>query len=196
MFTGIIRNIGTVKRIESMRGGKRIAIEIDKTIQANIGDSIAVDGVCLTVVNNSTYIEFDVVEETLRKSTLKHLKPGQKVNIEPSLKLGDTIDGHLVYGHIDCTARILKIVPRGIQKEFEFELPSKIRRFVAEKGSIAIDGISLTVVGVKQSSFLVAIVPHTLSATTLQFKHVGDEVNIEVDIIARYLDKRMEGIWR
>lgn len=187
MFTGIITNTGTVTSLTLQGEISTMAISIP-SIKAKIGQSIAVNGVCLTVTKTkSSTFTFEVVGETLKRSTLGTLKKGSQLNIEKSLKLGDELDGSFVLGHVDCTATLKKISRSGKNTDLTFELPSSIKKFVSEKGGIVIDGISLTVTTVTKSSFSVTVIPHTLKATTLKSLFVGQKVNIEVDVIARYV---------
>lgn len=182
MFTGIIENQGEV----AQASGSLLAVAAK--LKPKLGASVAVNGCCLTVVEvKGTTLRFDVGPETLARTTLGALKPGDKVNVEPSLKLGDELGGHFVSGHVDATGKILVLKPWG--KDFyllRVELPKELRGMVVEKGSVAVDGISLTVVKADRSSFDVMIVPHTLANTTLGAKKAGDRVNLEADPFARY----------
>ena len=183
MFTGIINVLGQVEKIE----GARLSLRAKITAPA-LGASIAVNGVCLTVVATSKdKHQFDVGPETWSRTNLHSLKHGAQVNIETSLRMGDEIGGHFVSGHVDATAKILKLEPW--DKDFyrlRLELPKELNGLVAQKGSVAVDGISLTVTSVTKTFFEVMIVPHTLSQTTLGGRKPGDLVNLEADPLARY----------
>ncbi len=156
------------------------------------GESIAVNGVCLTVTDfSSKHFEADVVRQTLEATTLGNLKPGESVNIERALRYGDLMGGHFVTGHVDARGKIKKIEKKGRNLLFHFEMPKSIQPFAAKKGSIVVDGISLTLQEVSGKIFKIAVIPHTHKYTTLGKKKAGDEVNLEVDLVARYL-KRLE----
>lgn len=189
MFTGIIETLGVVRALRSSSSGVRLAVEATGLKDApKAGASIAINGVCQTVVAGSAFpiLEFDVVPETLRRTTLGALKPGDKVNIEQALRPTDRLDGHYVQGHVDGTAVIVEIRRDGGEWMTSFELKdSSLADFVIPKGSIAIDGVSLTVAEVRGGGFSVAMIPTTLSMTTLGQREVGDDVNIETDILAR-----------
>lgn len=191
MFAGIIREVSKVKKIKKTTGG--ISIHLIPSLSVDEGDSLAVNGVCLTVdsLSGRTVI-LNAVSETLKRTNFSTLKTGDYVNIEPSLKMGDRLDGHFVYGHIDSTAKIKKIKKEQSQYKFSIELPDVIKRYVAEKGSIAVDGISLTVSGITDSTFEVSIVPYTFGNTNLKYRKRGDSVNIEIDPISRYIEKLQE----
>lgn len=183
MFTGIIDFQGEV----ALRDGSVLSVS-SKLPKPKLGSSIAINGCCLTVVEvKGSVLRFDVGPETLARTNLGELMPGAKVNIEPSLKLGDELGGHFVSGHVDATGKVLALKPWG--KDFyllRVELPKELRGMVAEKGSIAIDGISLTVTKVEKGFFEVMLVPHTLQLTTLGARKAGSRVNLEADPFARY----------
>lgn len=184
MFTGIIKHIGTVKKNSS-----GVLLVYSPTLSPNKSDSIAVDGVCLTVMAKKNYIiEFDVMPETLKCTTLKFLKDGDKVNMETALTLSDFVGGHLVTGHIDSTCEVRKIKTDKNAKIITFFFPKKFVKFIVNKGSIAINGVSLTVINASSSTFEVSLVEYTLQHTNLGNLHLSDKVNLEVDIIARYLE--------
>jgi len=195
MFTGIIKELGKVKRIEKGKSGFAISLDIElkDTTDLSIGSSIAVNGACLTVVNiYDNIVRFELIEETISRTALGALKDGNIVNIERSLKVGDTLDGHFVLGHVDTIATIIDKRREENQTIIEFQVRDKdLMRYIAEKGSIAVDGISLTVIGVNddKSSFSVALIPHTLANTTLGIKDNGELVNIEVDVLSRYAER-------
>jgi len=188
MFTGIIEELGIVKTVG--RKGRLISLSVqaDKVLpDTKIGDSIAVNGVCLTVVKiEDKVLSFDLLEETSRLTNLGKLKIGEKVNLERSLKTGDRLSGHFVSGHIDCAGIIRGRMHKDGNLCFEIAIPREFLKFIARKGSIAVDGISLTVSDKRSNTFSVYIIPHTFKNTTLNFKGPSSEVNIETDILAKY----------
>lgn len=190
MFTGLVAGIGTVVAHVAGRGSTRIAIESPLPAAAmKLGDSVAVDGVCLTVARRERRrFHADVVAETLARTRLGELRPGDRVNLEPSLRVGDALGGHLVQGHVDATARVLEVVRRGNDWRVRISLPPDLRRYVALKGSIALHGVSLTVSALNASRFEVALIPQTRERTTLGGLRPGDGVHVEVDLLARYLE--------
>jgi len=196
MFTGIIQAIGTMARVEPRSGDTRLVIDATGLDMADvaIGDSICVSGVCLTAVaiDASTFAA-DVSIETLSCTTLGMLKSGDCVNLEKSLRLADRLGGHLVSGHVDGVGQVVAVEPDARSQRWAFEVPSALSRYIAAKGSVCIDGVSLTVNEVAANRFGVNLIPHTIGATTFQDKRVGDAVNIEVDLIARYVE-RLHGI--
>lgn len=189
MFTGLIEGTGQIASLR--RGAAGAVLEVDAPLPAAelaIGDSVAVNGVCLTVTWLAMgRLRFDVSPETVDRSTFKTLAPGAVVNLERALRLGARLDGHLVTGHVDCIGRLENSSQRGNAIQLGFGLPADYARLLVEKGSVAIDGISLTVNGVGQDHFSVTIIPHTLANTTLAGLKVGDAVNIETDIIGKYV---------
>jgi riboflavin synthase len=191
MFTGIIEEMGRIREVIPANQGLRLVVEGRKVLEdARIGDSIAVSGVCLTVVSRTDdAFVVDVVGETLRRTTLSEAQPGMLVNLERALAAGDRFGGHLVAGHVDGTGTVRDRRQEGTSVVFEFEVPVPLRRYIAEKGSIAVDGVSLTVMEVTEDGFRVAVIPHTLENTTLGIKSPGDRVNLEVDIVARYMER-------
>jgi riboflavin synthase len=197
MFTGIVRYLGTVDDVRISDNRSAITLTVDIGYLADdtkVGDSISINGVCLTVVskdnNNSSKVTFNVIGETVKRTNLGMIKKGDRVNVEPSLRVGDSIDGHFVLGHVDCMGTIVDKVEEKDQVVMSIRVDNKdIMRYVAEKGSIAVDGVSLTVVSCSNDIFTVALIPHTLDVTTLGIKGKGDRVNIEVDILARYVMK-------
>jgi riboflavin synthase len=192
MFTGIIVATGVVSSLQAKGGDVELGVDapgVDKS-RLGIGDSISVQGVCLTVIRQlETHFYADVSRETLAKTTLGELRPGSRVNLEPSLRVGDALGGHWVSGHVDAVGRLRALVQDARSRRLEFELPQPLMRFVAQKGSILIDGVSLTVNRVEGLRFDVNVIPHTLKVTTLGGLKVDDGVNIEIDVIARYLDR-------
>ncbi len=191
MFTGLIEEVGKVVGIE--RGGAAARLRVASSLPAEeicLGDSIAVNGVCLTVVALSgTTATFDVSPETLERTAFRALRPGSPVNLERALRLSDRLGGHIVSGHVDCVATLAERREVSGNIVFAFTLPGELSRYVVEKGSIAIDGISLTVNAVSADGFAVNVIPHTAEKTTLREKAVGDPVNIEVDILAKYVER-------
>ena len=195
MFTGIIEGLGKISGIRSDRQGKRFAIDADFSLEGTkIGDSIAVSGACLTVVKlEGSRFETDVSPETLEKTTFGQLKIGDRVNLERALRLSDRIDGHLVSGHIDATGVISQRENLGNAIIVTVEVPEALTRYMIEKGSVAADGISLTVNTISSNSFSVSIIPHTAGLTTIGFKEKGARVNIETDMIGKYVEKFSAG---
>ncbi len=195
MFTGIVQGLGTVKSVKKMAEGSVLAIAPDFVLEdPEEGESIAVNGVCLTATTiSSDFFTADVSPETLSRSTLGELGPGSRVNLERALRLSDRLGGHIVSGHIDCTGQVLERKELRQFTLFRFRIDAKYDRYLIEKGSVTIDGISLTVNSCTSGEFSVAIIPHTLSITTLGFRKVGDRVNIEVDVIGKYVEKLLKG---
>lgn len=191
MFTGIIEELGIVKSIRSQSGGMRLSIFGKVVLDGmKIGDSISINGACLTVVEISNSIfSADVSRETLDKSNLGKLRVGDKVNLERPMRLSDRLGGHLVAGHVDAVGVIRGIVKKGDASIFTFEAPPEVLRYLIYKGSVAIDGISLTVNEIQGNRFTVTIIPHTLQMTTLGFRKIGDPVNLEADLIGKYVEK-------
>lgn len=191
MFTGIIEGLGKIKRL-TMKGADAV-LEIEALIDLNdvsIGDSIAVNGACLTVTaRNQNIFNADVSAETLGKTTLKLLQAGAKVNLEKSLRVGGFIGGHFVLGHVDATGRILSQTQKSGSLILAVEIDDNLSRYIVEKGSVAIDGVSLTVNKLEKGRFYVNIIPHTAENTTLVAKKVGDLVNIETDVLGKYVEK-------
>ena len=195
MFTGIATNYGTIKNIKEKKSNE-YTIESDIDLQeVKIGSSIMCSGICLTVINKkNNSFAVNVSEETLNVSNAINWKEGTKLNLEKSLKVGDELGGHIVTGHIDDTTRLLR--KRVLKKSLEltFELPHSLQKYVCKKGSIAIDGISLTVNNVEEKNFSVSIIPHTSKVTTLGSIKKDDIVNIEIDILARYIENNIKKI--
>ncbi|MGC0422142.1 riboflavin synthase [Embleya sp. AB8] len=195
MFTGIVEELGEIVAIERLADSARITIRGPVvTAGARHGDSIAVNGVCLTVVDDKVdpaagTFTADVMQETLDKSSLGALSTGARVNLERPMVLGGRLGGHLVQGHVDGTGEILARTPGEEWEVVEIALPAHLARYVVDKGSITVDGISLTVVRAHDASFTVSLIPTTLALTTLGVKTVGDPVNLEVDIIAKYVER-------
>lgn len=189
MFSGIIEAVGRIRAVAAAGGGTRLTIAAPFAGLA-LGESVCVSGVCLTAVAaTADCFEVEVSPETLRRSKLQTLKAGDDVNLERSLRLGDRLSGHLVFGHVDGIGRLASVTPEGDSYLCRFEVPEAIFRYLVEKGSIAVDGVSLTVFGCEHHAFSVAIIPHTAIITTLGKLRPGDEVNLESDMIARYVEK-------
>lgn len=187
MFSGIVEEVGTVARVE----GDTITISAGRVLEdTREGSSIAVNGVCLTVTSlEGGAFSVRVVPETLRRTNLGSLRPGDRVNLERPLQFGGRVGGHLVQGHIDATARLAAVAPEGNSLLMRFEAPRHLRRYIVEKGFVALDGVSLTVAGVEPSGFTVAVIPYTRDNTVLGLRRPGDLVNLEVDILAKYLEQ-------
>ena len=186
MFTGIVEELGTLKAAEPAGDGARLAFSADLVIEdAQVGDSISVNGCCLTAVKiEAGWWAADAVAETLRRTNLGALRPGDPVNLERPLAAGGRLGGHLVQGHVDGVGRVVRAAP-----DLEVEVPEDLLPYLVEKGSVAVDGVSLTVTGVTGRGFTVAVIPHTLAVTTLGRKVPGDPVNVEVDVIAKYAER-------
>lgn len=187
MFTGIVEETGIV----AAATGKSLNISARETLKGlTLGQSMAVNGVCLTVTSfSTTHFTIDVMPETLRRSDLGNLKPGDHVNLERPLKFGGEMGGHLVQGHVDAVGTLLSITPEGNALLLRFQAPPEVMRYVVEKGFIAIDGVSLTVASLDQDSFVVSLVGFTRMNTILGRKKPGDEVNLEIDIMAKYAER-------
>ncbi len=192
MFTGIITAVGSIRGLS--RGAASMALEIAcDYAKLELGESIAVNGVCLTVaeIRGAGFLA-NLSAETLSRSTLEHAMRGQKVNLERALAVGDRLGGHIVAGHVDGVGRVVSREPVDDAQRWRFEAPPEVHRFLAEKGSIAIDGVSLTVNAVGDKTFDVMLVPFTLAATTLGALGIGDAVNLEADVLARYVARALE----
>jgi riboflavin synthase len=199
MFTGLVETMGAVASVEKSGNGIRLSLKPLTDFDVQLGDSISVNGVCLTVTKhregvlqyaptNSDLI-FDVSPETMRSTNLGELKVGDQVNLERALKLSDRLGGHMVTGHVDGVSAVIGKKLSGEYTFYKFESSNEILKYVVKKGSIAVDGISLTVIELDNRSFSVAIIPHTLTGTNIGDKRIGDKVNIEVDIIGKYVEK-------
>jgi len=191
MFSGIVEATGTIIRIDHTAAGARLTLTTSVPLaEVGLGESICVNGTCLTVtaIGEAT-LSFDVSAESLRRTTLGDLRPGDQVNLEQSLRLNDRISGHLVFGHVDGVGHIKAIEPEGDSFLYTFEIPPDLGRYLVEKGSVAVDGISLTVFHCQPTAFTCAIIPHTYQVTTLHSKQPGDRVNIESDMQGKYIEK-------
>ena len=194
MFTGIIENIGKVNCIEELSGSKKMLIESILSNDLNPSDSIAVNGVCLTVVNvNKKSFEVDVIKETLNLTNLSKVEINHKVNLETCAKIGDRINGHIVTGHIEGIGKIISKETVNIQTDFTIKIDTQLLKYCIYKGSVCIDGISLTISDIDNESITVSIIPYTLINTILNYKNIGDLVNIETDIFAKYIEKILVG---
>jgi riboflavin synthase len=190
VFSGIIETLGTIAAVEPARGGGARLTVASPLRGLVLGESIAVNGACMTVTTRrGGRFTVDVSEESLRRTTLGALRRGTRVNLERSLRLGDRLSGHLVFGHVDGIGRVERIEPEGEGALYSFSLPAALARFLVEKGSIAVDGVSLTVFRCTARGFTVAVIPHTAAATTLGSRRPGDRVNVESDMLARYVDR-------
>lgn len=191
MFTGLVTDTGTVGSVRPEGSGATLEIIAPATVcDAAIGDSIAISGTCLTVTTiNGDAMRFHVSGETLKATTLGRLRPGNRVNLEASLRPSDRMGGHFVTGHVDAVGSIIGKTPEGQTIRFEIKAPEEVLSLLVDKGSVAVDGISLTVVEVRESSFTLVIIPHTLEVTTLGAKAPGDLVNLEADIIGKYVHR-------
>ena len=194
MFTGIVEGIGKVKKISKVtknRSAIQMIVDLGKHGKGlKTGQSVALNGVCLTVTKLSkTECTFEMIEETTKKTDLGNLKLGGIVNIERSLKVGDRLEGHFVLGHVDGVGIIKKIQKKPKEVQIWFEVPKNLLKYVVKKGSIAIDGISLTVVEIKNNLASVCLIPHTIQVTNFKTKNIGDKVNIETDILGKYILK-------
>lgn len=193
MFTGIVEELGTIARLDRGTDSARLTVRGPLvTSDATHGASIAVNGVCLTVVEHADgEFTVDVMAETLSRSSLGSLRAGDRVNLERAMAAGGRFGGHVVQGHVDGTAQVLERVPGDRWEVVRLSLPAGLARYVIEKGSITVDGVSLTVASVDDTSFTVSLIPTTLDLTTLGHKGIGDLVNLEVDVLAKYVERLM-----
>lgn len=194
MFTGIIEETGRIRQIS--RGSKSVKLTVEASLvleETKVGDSISTNGICLTVIEmeNSSFT-VDVMAETLRRSSLNNMTTGSRVNLERALRLSDRLGGHLLSGHVDGLGVIREITTEDIARVIRIDTTPELLKYIVPKGSIAIDGISLTVVDVDEKSFSVSVIPHTATVTTLMEKQPGDAVNLETDMIARYVEKLLK----
>ena len=211
MFTGIVEDLVKIEEIKKTgapektkidgiedknRHDTEITINVEKMEKLKIGDSVAINGVCLTIAKlDKTMATFQIIDETIKKSCFSYIKKGDKVNIERSLKVGDRLEGHFILGHVDCVGKIGRIEKNNTGSKVIVEIADRgIMHLIAPKGSITIDGISLTVVNIVDDKVEIALIPHTLQNTTLGIKNTGDLVNVEVDILARYVSNIYQNI--
>lgn len=195
VFTGIVRELGRVVSAGGGAAGLALVVEAPSVARgATVGDSIAIDGCCLTAEEvDGSRIAFHAVPETLSRSTLRRLRAGDVVNVEPALRVGEPLGGHFVQGHVDATGRVQSVEAEGEGLRVFVEAPDEILRYCVEKGSVAVDGVSLTVAELADDAFAVALVPHTLEATTLSALVPGREVNLEADMLAKYVERFTPG---
>jgi riboflavin synthase len=194
LFTGLIEDLGTVRQLQTGADSGRITIATGlPTAEIALGDSIAVNGVCLTVTSfGGGLFSADVSPESLSRTTLGELHPGQRVNLERALRLSDRLGGHLVSGHVDGVGQVVERSQDRNAVRFTIRMPAALSRYLVEKGSVAIDGISLTVNAVGPDTFSLAVIPHSLAKTTLQDRRVGSRVNIETDILGKYVERLLQ----
>ena len=194
MFTGLVEETAPIVAVEPIGGGARLTLEAAVVLEGTkAGDSIAVNGCCLTITSIvGNRLSFDLLAETLDKTNLGDQKPGSKVNLERALSANDRMGGHFVQGHVDCAVRILALAPHGQDHRLEIELPHAFARYVAYKGSISINGISLTAAEVREVSVVSWLIPHTMEVTNLHTLKAGDRVNVEFDMLAKYLERLVD----
>lgn len=196
MFTGIIAAIGKIESVQAQGGDLRLEIDAQQLGLADVklGDSIAINGVCLTVVTiKNSLLSFDVSQESIDRTSLGNVKKGSSVNLEKAMAVGDRLGGHIVSGHVDGLGKVLLLEPSARSVKFRIAVPTELERYIAEKGSICIDGTSLTVNQVGPAWFEVNIIPHTMQETIISEYQAGTVVNLEVDLIARYLERLLPG---
>ena len=194
MFTGIVRERGRVASVDGGGDGIRIRLEAPLTaVEVAIGDSVSLNGCCLTVVETADgTLAFDAVPETLARSSLHGLEVGAELNVESALRAGDPLGGHYVQGHVDGVGTVRSVEPEGKGRRIWFDAPPAVLRYCVDKGSVAVDGVSLTIAGLDEAGFAVALIPHTLSATTLGTLEPGARVNLEADVLAKYVERLVE----
>jgi riboflavin synthase len=195
VFTGIVRELGVVEAIEGGDEGVRLRVRAPAaSADAEVGDSIAVNGVCLTVIQVAdSALAFEAVPETLQRSSFGLLRAGAEVNIEPALRVGEPLGGHIVQGHVDGVGTVRALEREGDGKRLEVEIPPELARYCVEKGSIAVEGVSLTIAEINEETVSVALVPHTLEATTLGRLEPSNPVNVEVDVLAKHVERLLAG---
>ena len=191
MFTGLVAELGSVERLAEGEDTCRLSVRARKVLDGlKIGDSVAVNGVCLTVTDlRSNGFTADVMPETVRRTTMHTLRPGDRVNLELALRPADGLDGHIVQGHVEGVGTVAKIRPEGNALVYTIAAPAELTPYIVEKGSVTVDGVSLTVTQAGDTEFGVSLIPHTAAQTTLGFKKPGDTVNLETDILARYIER-------
>jgi len=194
MFTGIVRERGRVASVEGDGNGIRIRLDAPLTAaEVAIGDSVSLNGCCLTVVEAANgMLAFDAVPETLSRSSLDGLEAGAELNVEPALRAGDPLGGHYVQGHVDGVGSVRSVEPEGEGRRIWFDAPTDVLRYCVAKGSVAVDGVSLTIAELDEAGFAVALIPHTLAATTLGTLEPGARANLEADVLAKYVERLVE----
>ena len=194
MFTGLIEELGAVLAVRHGAGSSRLALDAPLVASGTrIGDSICINGVCLTVVTVAGHrLEFEAIAETLRRTNLGELRVGDRVNLERAMAASSRFGGHIVQGHVDAVGRVARVTPESTSHRVTVDAPPELMRYVVEKGSVAVDGISLTVASTATGSFTVAIIPHTWAETTLGLRRPGDRVNLEADVLAKYVERLLE----
>lgn len=193
MFTGLVREIGTVEKIERGDAGARLSIAAQLAGELAAGDSVAVSGVCLTATElRPGGFEADVMNQTLNLTSLGDLGPGGRVNLEPAMRASDRLGGHIVQGHVDATAEVLDVSEDGFARRVRIELPEGLERYVIEHGSIALDGVSLTVASLESNVIEMSLIPETLERTTLGETAAGRRINVEIDLLARYAERLLQ----
>jgi riboflavin synthase len=195
VFTGIVREVGRVARLDGGDDGLRLRIEApDTAARVALGDSVSIDGCDLTVTAiDGSDLSFEAVPETLSRTTFGGLAVGDRVNLEPALRAGEPFGGHYVQGHVDGVGRVRSVEPEGHGKRMWIDAPSEVLRYVVEKGSIAVEGVALTIAGLDEAGFAVALIPYTLVETTLDALAPGDPVNLEADVLAKYVERLLPG---
>jgi riboflavin synthase len=194
MFTGLVADIGSVERIDAGAEGARLRVGTALATELSSGDSVAVNGACLTAAAaDGGAFEADVMNQTLERTSLGPLEPGARVNLELPLRLADRLGGHLVQGHVEGTGEVARVSEDGIARRLAIDAPEQLRRYVVERGSIAVDGVSLTIAALTNAGFEVSLIPETLERTTLGEATPGTRVNLEPDLIARYVERLVSG---
>jgi riboflavin synthase len=192
LFTGLVADLGEVRGVERSDDGVRLTVATALAGELGLGDSVAVNGVCLTATElHDAGFDTEVMNETLQHSSLAGVEPGKVVNLELSLRAADRLGGHIVQGHVDGTGTIAAVVPDGFARRVQIAAGDEVLRYIVHKGSIAVDGVSLTVAGLDHRSFTVSLIPETLQRTNLGHAEVGDTVNLEVDVLAKYVERLM-----
>jgi riboflavin synthase len=190
MFTGIVQSLGRIERVDRGGDGARITIASDLAEEIDAGESVAINGVCLTALPaGAESFHADAMNETLSRTSLAHAQPGTAVNLELPLRPSDRLGGHIVQGHVDGTGTVESVADDGFARILEVEAPEQVLRYVVDKGSVAVDGVSLTVTGLSPRSFTVSLIPETLKRTTLGQAAPGTRVNLEVDVLAKYVER-------
>ena len=194
MFTGIVEGLGTIKEVAEVDGGRRLVLHIgDLALGLGVGASLSVNGICLTAVDVAGQeVTAEVVAETLRRSNLGSVREGDRVNLERPLRADGRFDGHIVQGHVDARGEVTRVVPEGDGRLIGVAAPTDGLRYIVEKGSITVEGVSLTVTSVEDTGFEVALIPHTVSTTTLGWRRPGDMVNLEFDVLAKYVERLLK----